>query len=81
AASEGAFFQRPPYRNYGSSGCIHTTRFISLGELAAGSAAPKDKTKKWVHALNLEPIAFMKKDDLSKRSADTTDCPYVARKA
>ncbi|CAM9931391.1 unnamed protein product [Ectocarpus sp. 6 AP-2014] len=76
AASEGAFFQRPPYRNYGSSGCMHTTRFISLGELAAGSAAPKDKTKKWVHALNLEPIAFMKKDELSKRSADTTDCPY-----
>ena len=24
AASEGAFFQRPPYRNYG--GCTHTTR-------------------------------------------------------
>ncbi|CAN0340317.1 unnamed protein product, partial [Ectocarpus sp. 13 AM-2016] len=27
AASEGAFFQRPPYRNYGSSGCMHTTRW------------------------------------------------------
>lgn len=56
------------------------SRFIALGELATGSAVPKDKTKKWVHALNLEPIAFMKKDDLSKRSADTTECPYVARK-
>lgn len=56
------------------------SRFIALGELATGSAVPKDKTKKWVHALNLEPIAFMKKEELSKRSADTTDCPYVARK-
>lgn len=31
AASEGVFFQRPPYRNYGSAaaaggGCTHTTR-------------------------------------------------------
>ncbi|CAM9607667.1 unnamed protein product [Scytosiphon promiscuus] len=80
AASEGAFFQRPPYRNFGNSGSTHTTRFIALGDLSTGSAAPKDKTKKWMHALNLEPISFMKKEELSRRSVDTTDCPYVARK-
>lgn len=56
-------------------------RFIALGELARGAAAPKDKTKKWVHALKVEAIAYMKKEDLAKRTPDTTDCPYVTRTA
>ena len=49
------------------------TRFISLGKVSTS----KDKTKKWLHALSLEPIVHMSKADVSAEPEGTTECPYV----
>ena len=49
------------------------TRFIGLGKVSTS----KDKTKKWMHALSLEPIVHMSKADVSAEPEGTTECPYV----
>ena len=49
------------------------TRFIGLGKVSTS----KDKNKKWLHALSLEPIVHMSKEDLTAIPLGTTDCPYV----
>jgi hypothetical protein len=40
-------------------------------------SASKDKNKKWLHALSVEPIVHMSKEDLLAEPTGTTDCPYV----
>ena len=62
--------------NYGPSGraaAAPCTRFISL----AGVSLSKDKDKKWLHALSLEPIVYMSAADVAAEPPGTTDCPYV----
>lgn len=49
------------------------TRFIGLGKVSTS----KDKMKKWMHALSLEPIVHMSKADVSAEPEGTTECPYV----
>ena len=39
--------------------------------------ASKEKNKKWLHAISVEPIVHMSKEDLLAEPAGTTDCPYV----
>ena len=50
SADVGVFWARTPYRN-GITG--HITRFIALGMV---DHDVKDKSKKWMHALNLVPL-------------------------
>ena len=50
-----------------------TTRFIGMGKVTTS----KDKNKKWLHALSLEPIVHMTKEEISAELPSTTDCPYV----
>lgn len=93
SCARNVFFQRSPYRNdtdaamaaaasaagtsnYGpqsSSAAAPCTRFISL----AGVSQSKDKDKKWLHALSLEPIVYMSAADVAAEPPGTTDCPYV----
>ena len=49
------------------------TRFIGLGSVSSS----KEKNKKWLHALSLEPIVHMSRADLMQIPVGTTDCPYV----
>lgn len=60
AGGQGVFFARPPYANPTAGGPdtnapkkLHVTRFVALGSVAKKS----DKSTKWMHALNLEPMA------------------------
>ncbi|CAM9534173.1 unnamed protein product [Chrysoparadoxa australica] len=69
AGGEGIFFQRQPYRNSGS----HATRYIALGNVST----TKDKKRKWLHAISVEPLTYMPKDTLMEEPAGSTDCPYV----
>lgn len=80
AAGRGAFWQRAPYRNtapigngaeYGAKRA-KITRLVGLG--AAGGS--KDKNKKWLHAIKLDPICYMSREALAEEPAGTTDSPY-----
>ena len=50
-----------------------STRFIGIGKISIS----KDKNKKWLHALSLEPIVHMTKEEICAELPSTTDCPYV----
>lgn len=76
-----AFFQRSPYKNVDPDASDHTsmfrfpcTRFVSLASISDS----KDKNKKWLHALSLEPIIHMTTADITEQPANTTDNPYVS---
>ena len=85
SAARNVFFQRSPYRNadlalsgasssYGPPpSTAPCTRFISL----AGVSQSKDKDKKWLHALSLDPIVYMSAADVAVEPPGTTDSPYV----
>lgn len=76
AASKGVFFQRAPYRNDCNQEGLPSpcTRFISLGKVSTS----KDKDKKWLHALSLEPIIHLSTSEVADEPSGVTDCPYVA---
>jgi hypothetical protein len=71
------FYQRSPYRNNNNSpygGQIYTcTRLISLDEVSVS----KEKSKKWIHALNIIPIINLSNKDVTDEPVGTTDCPYT----
>lgn len=86
AAAEGLYYQRPPYKNAGAGkGREHVTRFIGLGNVPdspeAVAAAAGDKALKWFHALSVEPISFMPKEQLAEQPEGTTNCPYILQTA
>ena len=77
-------YVRPPYRNmlgntlHGES--IVTTRFLSLSSIPSTEEATtiaKDKSKKWMHALSLDPIIHMNTNDVYASVIGSTDFPYV----
>lgn len=69
------FYQRSPYRNNNSSGKNYPcTRMVALSQV---NDISKDKTRKWLHALSLEPMTSMSDADLLQESIGTTDCPYA----
>jgi hypothetical protein len=75
AARPGIYFQRPPYKNHASkpkSKLSHVTRFLSL----APAAEAKDKARKWLHAISIEPIPYMTLAALVDEPADVTESPY-----
>lgn len=85
AATCGIFYQRPPYRNLtvdskhvktldgGKHDGSHVTRFIGLG--AVTGSPPK--TKKYVHALNLQPLTKVPEESLKQQPEGTTKNPYL----
>ncbi len=80
AGTHGVFFQRPPYRNHPQPPAqrrSHVTRFIGLGR----AAATKDKARKWLHAIEIEPIPYMDRASLIAEPAGCTDSPFLERAA
>ena len=67
------FYQRSPYRNSNDKN-YPCTRIVALSQV---NDIPKDKTRKWLHALSLEPMSSMSHVDLVQESNGTTDCPYA----
>merc|ERR1719159_666685 len=61
------FFQRPPFQvpRFG-----HVCRCIGLGKVGSTS-----KQRRWMHALSLSPMAYMKREDLNQLPANATPCP------
>jgi len=81
SSGEGIYYQRLPYKNKGEEAdenknkkALHVTRFIGLGDCDLDA---KNKLKKWLHAINLEPLAYMKKDVLSEEPKGSTENPYI----
>ena len=65
------FYQRPPYKNCRKE--VLYTRYINLQPIND----VKDKAKKWLHALSVEPLSSYAHDpELS--SAVATLCPYIS---
>lgn len=73
--SSKSLYQRPPFPfNFPSTTSpILYSRFITLASVSES----KEKEKKWIHALNLMPIIYMSKEELSNPPADATENPYV----
>mmetsp|Transcript_174966 Transcript_174966/g.425693 ORF Transcript_174966/g.425693 Transcript_174966/m.425693 type:complete len:573 (+) Transcript_174966:8-1726(+) len=66
--SAGVFYQRPPFKAPKRG---HACRCIGLGQVGS-----TNKQQKWLHALALSPMAYMKKEDLAQLHATTTACPF-----
>ena len=65
------FYQRTPYIN-----CDNTnsqTRFIGMASVSAS----KEKTKKWIHALSLDPVATHPATSSNVAVSSCTPCPYA----
>lgn len=84
--SRAVFYQRTPYTNPGGihapNASAPATRMISLAcAPLENSTAPasKEKCKKWMHALSLEPIVYLKPEELLGIPSGSryTDCPYL----
>lgn len=73
AHSQNIFYERRPYRNASQ----HITRIVCLGPVKAGS----DKSRKWLHALNLTPCIQMPESELIEADANCTPSALRARKA
>ena len=72
------FFQRSPYRNPAEDAqlqpLIHPcTRFIGLSMVSSS----KEKRRKWIHALSLEPITHLSDDVLKDEPEGVTDNPFL----
>jgi len=75
AARPGLFFQRPPYKNHATkpkTKLSHITRFVSLASVSDS----KEKSKKWLHAISIEPLPYMTLAALVDEPADVTESPY-----
>lgn len=79
-SGQESFYQRTPYVNISTDSKQRTTpqprlysRLISL----ASASESKDKTKKWLHALSLNPIIVMKAAEIEEAPAVFTECPFV----
>eukprot|EP00933_Yihiella_yeosuensis_P041841 TRINITY_DN36245_c0_g1_i1.p1 TRINITY_DN36245_c0_g1~~TRINITY_DN36245_c0_g1_i1.p1 ORF type:complete len:597 (+),score=141.34 TRINITY_DN36245_c0_g1_i1:75-1793(+) len=70
--SADLFYQRPPFQVKGRG---HICRCIGLGKV--GSTG---KLRKWLHALSLSPMQYMKQEELKKLPEGSTPCPFVAQK-
>lgn len=66
--SAGIFYQRAPFKTLRRG---HACRCIGLGQVGSTS-----KQQKWLHALALSPMAYMKKEDLVQVPAASTACPF-----
>lgn len=58
------------FRNKETGLECHITRAIALANVG------NDKKEKWLYALNLIPLKYMKDMELNQMTTDTTECPY-----
>lgn len=70
----GSYFQRSPYSNIPkASSSSSFTRLTSLDSVSTS----KDKAKKWMHALSINPIINLSNAELYELPPGTTECPYI----
>lgn len=62
AGTHDVYWTRVPYRN-----ATHATRFVGLGK-----SQNKDKLRKWLHAVDIEPLTFARLEE----PKGTTDSPF-----
>lgn len=69
----GVFYQRPPYINHSLENKPQLfTRLIAIDSVSSS----KEKSRKWLHALSLNPIIHMKVAELEESPAEFTENPY-----
>lgn len=73
AGNGDIYYQRAPYTNNIDGMISPVTRFISLATVSDS----KEKSKKYLHALALEPISNLSNDDIQQKPDNTTENPYV----
>eukprot|EP01038_Epipyxis_sp_PR26KG_P007785 gene7785-10575_t len=69
-SGKNEFYQRSPYKNAPVSPC---TRLISIDKVSER----KEKNKKWLHAISINPIIHMKVEDVTVIPNGTTENPYI----
>ncbi|KNB43884.1 hypothetical protein JH06_2165 [Blastocystis sp. subtype 4] len=72
AGSLNTFYERLPYRNPDDT----ISRIVCLGPVKAGG----DKSRKWIHALNVTPRNQMKREDLCSIDVFFTPSPFETLK-
>lgn len=72
SASHDIYWVRQPYRLIEGLG-PGTTRFVAL----AKAAFSKEKAKKWLHAIDIEPIPYCDGPTLKAEPIGTTDSPWT----
>lgn len=72
AGSMNTFYERIPYRNPNG----HITRLLCLGPVRAGA----DKSRKWLHALNVTPFSQMNEEELTQCDSLSTASPFETPK-
>lgn len=75
----GSYFQRSPYSNKPKGGVTSTTASSSFTRLTSldSVSTSKDKAKKWMHALSINPIINLSNAELYELPPGTTECPYI----
>jgi len=74
SAQKEIFYTRPPYYCHLMGSKVRFTRFVSVGRV---NSEPKVKSKKWVYALNLDPVITMSDQALEQPLEGATGCPYL----
>jgi RNA recognition motif-containing protein len=82
--SGGLFLQRRPYANPATlDRPALFTRLLSVAPVtvadstnSANKDKEREKQRKWLHALSLTPILYMKRSELEEAPADSTACPF-----
>lgn len=69
---QNTFYERIPYRNPNG----HITRLLCLGPVRAGA----DKSRKWLHALNVTPFSQMNEEELTQCDSLSTASPFETPK-
>jgi len=67
-ASADIYYARPPFQTPRRG---HVCRCVGLGRVPSSI-----KLRKWLHALSLAPMEFMKREDLMQSPPNVTPCPF-----
>ena len=76
AASRNAFWARTPYRHAPTPPTTrktHVCRFVALGK----AALSKDPKRKWIHAVDIDPVPYASVSSLSEEPSNCGDSPYL----
>lgn len=69
---QNVFYERVPYRNENAV----ITRVICLGPVKAAT----DKSRKWIHALNIQPRSSLTETELTQCKPPYTNCPFTSKR-
>ncbi len=76
AGTRNAFWARAPYRHAPkppSTRKTHVCRFVALGK----AALSKDPQRKWIHAVDIDPVPYAPLSTLTDEPVNCGDSPYL----